>query len=391
MAYDTITPITVNALSAAILTDSQLNPRDTEAANILGSVDRQTRKFLYDFLAATFSPTASPPTLLPAAVGSATLANIVEGVGTGGTTKAIKAGSIGTADLADGAVDTAKLKLLAVDTGQLQDDAVTTAKIEAGAVTATELASNAVETAKILDDAVTSAKIDDGTIIQGNLADNSIGTNQLIDANVTLAKLASAGGEGYILVAQTGGTWSAVPITGDISITKFGVVSLTSRKMLCFQEEFTTTTGGGASTADTYSIRGAQSGHSSWVVTYDSLTNYVITAPSGYITGLIAGDYLIECSAPGYDCGKHFLLIQQLDSGGTNVRASIHGSSEISADATGVQTRSVARGKFAMQSGDQIAIKHYFELDQAANGLGYPASKSGHNEVYAQVMLQRLS
>ncbi len=46
-----------------------------------------------------------------------------------------------------------------IGTTELADDAVTTAKIAAGAVTVTELASNAVETAKIKDANVTLSKL----------------------------------------------------------------------------------------------------------------------------------------------------------------------------------------------------------------------------------------
>lgn len=46
-----------------------------------------------------------------------------------------------------------------IGTTELADDGVTTAKIAAGAVTVTELASNAVETAKIKDANVTLAKL----------------------------------------------------------------------------------------------------------------------------------------------------------------------------------------------------------------------------------------
>lgn len=46
-----------------------------------------------------------------------------------------------------------------IGTTELADDGVTTAKIASGAVTATELASNAVETAKIKDANVTLAKL----------------------------------------------------------------------------------------------------------------------------------------------------------------------------------------------------------------------------------------
>lgn len=68
-----------------------------------------------------------------------------------------------------------------IGTAELADDAVTTAKIAAGAITVTELASNAVETAKIKDDAVTTDK----------LAADAVETAKIKDANVTADKLAA--------------------------------------------------------------------------------------------------------------------------------------------------------------------------------------------------------
>ena len=73
-------------------------------------------------------------------------------------------GAIDTANLAAGAVTTAKIDTGAVDTDQLAADSVTTAKIDTGAV----------DTAELADDAVTTAKIDAGAVDTTEIADRAI-------------------------------------------------------------------------------------------------------------------------------------------------------------------------------------------------------------------------
>ena len=73
-------------------------------------------------------------------------------------------GAIGTSNIADGAVTSAKIGASAVGAGKIADGAVTAAKIGASAVGAGKIGSNAVATANIADGAVTAAKIADGVI-----------------------------------------------------------------------------------------------------------------------------------------------------------------------------------------------------------------------------------
>ena len=74
------------------------------------------------------------------------------------------AGGIGTSNIADGAVTSAKIGASAVGAGNIADGAVTSAKIGASAVGAGKIGVNAVATANIQDKAVTAAKIADGVI-----------------------------------------------------------------------------------------------------------------------------------------------------------------------------------------------------------------------------------
>lgn len=81
------------------------------------------------------------------------------------------AGSIGTTELADGAV--------------------TLAKLAANSVDATKIADGSVGTAELADGAVTSAKIADGTIATGDLADGAITTAKIAANAVDSTKLAT--------------------------------------------------------------------------------------------------------------------------------------------------------------------------------------------------------
>lgn len=104
-----------------------------------------------------------------------------------------------------------------IGTAELADDGVTTAKIAAGAITVTELASNAVETAKIKDDAVTADK----------LATDAVETTKIKDANVTLAKLAAVLQPSHVIKfivegSTIEGTTLGGLLVGDIVMTNTG-------------------------------------------------------------------------------------------------------------------------------------------------------------------------
>ncbi len=97
-----------------------------------------------------------------------------------------------TIAVTDAAIDTAELASGAVTSAKIADANVTTAKINNAAVTTAKIADANVTTAKLANDAVTSAKIADGTIIAGDIAGNAVTTAKILDANVTTAKIADA-------------------------------------------------------------------------------------------------------------------------------------------------------------------------------------------------------
>ena len=85
------------------------------------------------------------------------------------TSAKILDGTIVTADLADQAVTNAKLVVNAVSTSRLQDDSVTTSKIVDANVTNAKLQNGSVSTDKLATGAVTSTKIASGGVSNSNL------------------------------------------------------------------------------------------------------------------------------------------------------------------------------------------------------------------------------
>jgi hypothetical protein len=103
--------------------------------------------------------------------------------GTDGATKGYVDGFVSqTANIANGAVTTAKLA----------DSSITSAKITDGTIVAVDLASDAITTAKILDGNVTTPKIADSSVTTAKLVDQSVTTAKVADSAITTGKLNAA-------------------------------------------------------------------------------------------------------------------------------------------------------------------------------------------------------
>ena len=72
-----------------------------------------------------------------------------------------------------------------IGTAQIADDAVDNDKIAANAVRAAQLSNNAVTTAKILDNAILTAKVSNKNITTAKIADDAVGADQLAHTTVT--------------------------------------------------------------------------------------------------------------------------------------------------------------------------------------------------------------
>jgi hypothetical protein len=137
---------------------------------------------------------------------------------------ALAPNSVGTSQLKNNAVVTAKIKSGGVGASDIASNAVQTAKIKNSAVTAAKIASNAVTNAKIGDNAVNGAKVEDGSLAAADLAAGTIPAptdaqvkffNGPIAVPATLTTLTSlpiAAAGAYVLVAKA-------YVGGDTTVT----------------------------------------------------------------------------------------------------------------------------------------------------------------------------
>ena len=116
------------------------------------------------------------------------------------TAREIAINAVTASELADGAVDTAAIVDLAVTNSKIAAG-VDGAKLTAGTVTSTQLAANSVGATQLADGAVDTAAVQDGAVVSVKIANAAVGTTQLADGGVTTAKVADGAITGVKLAA----------------------------------------------------------------------------------------------------------------------------------------------------------------------------------------------
>lgn len=107
------------------------------------------------------------------------------------TSAKIMDGAIVTVKLSDGTVTSAKIVDGTISAQDLMDGSVVTIKVADGAVTADKIADYSVSTGKIADDAITSSKVAEGAIVTAKLADGSVMSAKVLDGTIVAQDLAN--------------------------------------------------------------------------------------------------------------------------------------------------------------------------------------------------------
>lgn len=108
------------------------------------------------------------------------------------TSAKIKDGAVSSADLASNAVTAAKIDTAAVDSPQIAGGAVTAGKIATAAVDGTKIAAGAVGTAKLAAGAVGTTQIAASAVNGSKLAAGSVDETKVVPASLTGASIAAA-------------------------------------------------------------------------------------------------------------------------------------------------------------------------------------------------------
>ncbi|WP_052659582.1 phage tail spike protein [Bacillus alveayuensis] len=134
--------------------------------------------------------------------------------------------AVGTAAIADGAIINAKIANLAVGNAAIQDGAITNAKIANAAIDSAKIANAAITSAHIASAAVGNAAIQNGAITNAKIGTAAVGTAQIADAAITNAKIANLAVDDAKIANLHGSKITASSITADkLNVTSLSAIS----------------------------------------------------------------------------------------------------------------------------------------------------------------------
>jgi hypothetical protein len=146
----------------------------------------------------------------------------------------LPADSVGTTQIANAAVATAKLAAGAVTTTRITDNQITTAKLVDLNVTTAKIADAGVTTAKIADLNVTEAKLANGAVTTGKITNQQVTDAKIADGHVTPVKLHS------LVSSALAKAFGRVLANGSIAGGSFGISSVSNPSTGKFEITFAT-------------------------------------------------------------------------------------------------------------------------------------------------------
>ena len=136
---------------------------------------------------------------------------------------------IGSTDIADSSITTAKLAASAVTAAKLGTDSVTAAKIQASAVGESELASNSVSSAKIQSCAVGETQLATDSVSAAKIQAGAVGSSELATDSVTATKIAAGAVDTSELASDS--VTTAKIAASAITTTELATDSVTAPKI----------------------------------------------------------------------------------------------------------------------------------------------------------------
>ena len=117
--------------------------------------------------------------------GDATGTGSVDGSANVATALSLAADSVDSAEIADGAIDTAHIADDQITQAKMADDAIGADQLAVNSVVSASIVNGSIVAADLADNSITSAKIVNGTIVAADIANNAILTQHIDDNQIT--------------------------------------------------------------------------------------------------------------------------------------------------------------------------------------------------------------